>query len=532
MTFDSPLLLLLAPLMGGVLGGLGWLARRARLRATAIWSPASAAPVLRTGRAGPWLLGAAGLLGGIGLAGPRWGRSVTEREGRALNLAIGVDISRSMLAEDVAPNRLQRAVGEAQRLVQDARGDRLALLGFSSRSYILTPLTLDDGAVTLQLDALDPEIASEGGTDLEAVLVQGGELLNAAAERGARVLVLFTDGETHGSIDAAQAAARALRDAGITLVMVGEGDTLLARIPIRDEQGRLTGYQTDEVDEIVHTWRRDDVLRSLADAAGGVLISATDADQAGGIRRVLEGLERSATREERREEMPPRGWLFGFFALALVALQAAWRRGPAIAGVLLTLGSLGTGSAQRPSAGSRLLERHDTTRAAAAFAEEAARGRVSPDTAYFNAGTAALARARFAEARRWLGLAARSLDPELRFRALYNLGLVAFHEALRNPERKTELHQEAAARFREALLLEPESFDAKWNLELVQTLPPPGGGGAAAQSRAPPATRPAGAVALTDAEQILNSVERSEREVLAEQARRRRATQVTPRKDW
>ena len=104
--------LLLAPGIGGLLGGLGWLSRRARLRATALWSPPpqSGGPWSLTGCSTPWLLGAAGLLGGIALAGPRWGSSVSELEGRSLNLAIGVDISRSMLAEDVTPNRLQRAI--------------------------------------------------------------------------------------------------------------------------------------------------------------------------------------------------------------------------------------------------------------------------------------------------------------------------------------------------------------------------------------------------------------------------------------
>ena len=85
-----------------------------------LWSPARAAR--DPGRAGPWLIALASLLAGIGAAGPRYGREETEMEGRALNLAIGVDISRSMLAEDVAPNRLQRSIGGARRVVQDARG--------------------------------------------------------------------------------------------------------------------------------------------------------------------------------------------------------------------------------------------------------------------------------------------------------------------------------------------------------------------------------------------------------------------------
>ena len=79
-----------------------------------------------------------------------------------------VDISRSMLAEDVQPNRLQRAIRESRRLIQDLEGDRLGLIAFAGRSYILSPLTVDGGAIRMYLDALDPDLASEGGTTSRA----------------------------------------------------------------------------------------------------------------------------------------------------------------------------------------------------------------------------------------------------------------------------------------------------------------------------------------------------------------------------
>jgi Ca-activated chloride channel family protein len=540
MIFDSFPLLVLAPALGVLLGVLAWLARRARLRATAVWAPSLAAPWLRKGRMVPLLVGGAGLLAGIGAAGPRWGRTVTEMQGRALNLAIAMDISRSMLAEDVSPNRLQRATREAERLVQDARGDRLALLAFAGRSYILTPLTLDDAAVALQLDALDPEIASEGGTELADVLQQGKELLTAAAEGGAKVLVVFTDGETHDSLPATIAAARALRSAGITLALVGEGDTLPVRIPLRDDSGKLLGYKTDSDGREVRTWRRDDVLREVTDAAGGVLVAGTLADQAGAVRQVIAGLERSATRERRREDLTPRGWLFGLGAITLLGLQGLLRRGPAVALLALSLLPQGKAQAQRPSAGDRLLHRGDTSGAALAFAREAPR-RLAADTALFNAGTAALARGEVAAARQWLEAAARSLDPELRFRALYNLGLNALLNAPHDSAHRTELRDEAATRFREALLLRPDSRETKWNLELAQNpLPPPSGGGGGAGKpppapprNAPPTPSPSGnALSRAEAEQILNSVERTERDVRADQAHRLKPAHSAAGKDW
>jgi Ca-activated chloride channel family protein len=491
------------------------------------------------GLAGPWLLGAAGLLAGLGAAGPRWGRSETEVQSRSLNLAIGVDISRSMLAEDVAPSRLARAVGEARRLVQDARGDRLALIAFAGRSYILTPLTLDDAAVALQLDALDPDMASEGGTDLTAVLAQGRDLLTAAAEGGSRVLVVFTDGETHDSVDAAVAAARDLKAAGITLVMVGEGDSLPARIPLRDEQGKLLDYKTDGQGQVVRTWRRDDVLRAVADAGGGVLVPADAPDQESLVRQVMAGLGRTATRERRREDLTPRGWLFALGAVILLGLQGSLRRGAALALLALTVLPPARAGAQRPSAGERLLRRGDTAAAAAAFVRSAAGGE-SADTALFNAGTAALAGGRLEEARKWLAEATRSLDPGLRFRALYNLGLAAMREARADSVKREALLGEAAVRFREALLLSPGSFETKWNLELVQAPNPPptsGGGGTPPptpprRGTPPPTPRSSSALSQSEAEQILNSVERTERDVRAGVIQRHKVAQSSAGKDW
>lgn len=537
MTVDSFRLLALAPVVALLLGLWAWRARSFRLAATRVWAPDLATARQRGERSGPWLYALAGLLAMVGVAGPRWGRTTTELEGRALNLAVAIDISRSMLAEDAAPNRLQRAAREAQRLVQDARGDRLALLAFAGRSYILTPLTLDDAAVTLQLDALDPEIASEGGTELADVLVQGRELLSAAAEGGAKVLVVFTDGELHDSLDAALAAARALGSAGIRLILIGEGDTLPVRIPLRDERGTLVGYKTDTEGRIVRTWRRDETLRAVTDAAGGTLVSGSVSDQAGAVRRVVDGLERAAMREQRREDLTPRAWLFALAALLVLGVQGVLRKGPALALVLLSLAPLGRALAQRPSAGDRLLRRGDTGSAAGAFAREAQR-RTAADTALFNAGTAALARGDLAASAPWLAAASRSLDPELRFRALYNLGLVAMLQAARDSSQRTELRQQAAARFREALLLRPGSGETKWNLELVQdpTPPPSGGGGARPpppQNRAPPTPSPSSsAISQSEAEQILNSVERTERDVRLDQSRRRRVATSAAGKDW
>ena len=237
MIFDSPLLLLLAPVLGLAVGLLTWSARRRRIRLAGAWSPELQRQAKANGRFGPVWLGIVAILLGVALAGPRGGRTEVTTESRALSLVMVMDVSRSMLAEDVAPSRLGFAVREARRLVHDIPGDRVGLIAFAGRSYILSPLTIDGGAIILQLDALSPDLASQGGTSLAAALAQGGQLLGASTEISDRVLVVFTDGEAHDSLEAIVRSAKRLREEGVRVVLVAEGTIAPTRIPIRDSAG-------------------------------------------------------------------------------------------------------------------------------------------------------------------------------------------------------------------------------------------------------------------------------------------------------
>ncbi len=270
MQFDAPFVLFLAPVIGGAVWFIAAWARRVRLRSAARWSAETARRARAAGRLGPTAVSVAAFLSTVAMAGPRWGEERLEAETRGLNLVFAIDISRSMLAEDASgASRLTRALREARRLAQDLDGDRLGLVAFAGASYILSPLSVDGSALTLYLDALDPDVASEGGTALAPALDMGGELLNAEAALSDRVLVVFTDGEAHDSMVASLRAAQRLRDVGVHLVLVAEGGREAARIPRRDDKGALLGMQLDDQGLIIETRRRDEVLSAVADAAPG-----------------------------------------------------------------------------------------------------------------------------------------------------------------------------------------------------------------------------------------------------------------------
>ena len=478
----------------------------------------------------------------MALAGPRWGRTEIRTESRALSLVFAMDISRSMLAEDVSPNRLQRAIREARRLIQDLEGDRLGLIAFAGRSYILAPLTVDGSAIRMYLDALDPDLASEGGSDLSSVLAQGGQLLGATTDAADRVLVVFTDGEAHDTLTDVVRQAEALKAAGVHLIMVAEGTPAPTRIPIRDSTGTLLEYKRDDDGTVIQTQRRDDILRAVIDAAEGTLVPNEASDQAGAVRDLVAAMKRSPTSATRTADLVPRAWIPGLVAALLLLAYTMARPGPALIGLagLLLLGH--TAEAQRPTAGGRALAAGDPTRAAAEFLKEAGTGRAK-DTAFYNAGTAALQAGRLEVARGALVEAAKSLDPALRYRALYNLGLVDLLAARADTSRQEELLDDATDRLRQALLLEPSSARAKWNLELAERRRPPpppqsgGGGGPPPPSGGPksPEPRPPQPeprdLSQSQAEQILNSMERRER-LTREEQQRRMAGSSGGVKDW
>jgi tetratricopeptide (TPR) repeat protein len=184
----------------------------------------------------------------------------------------------------------------------------------------------------------------------------------------------------------------------------------------------------------------------------------------------------------------------------------------------------------------------DPARAAAEFLKEAGRG-TARDTAFYNAGTAALDVRRFDVARGALEEAAKSLDPDLRYRALYNLGVLGLITAKEDSTKSDEILSQAADQLREALRLQPSSPRAKWNLELAQRRqppppsggggpkPPPSGGGQPAPEPSRPEPQSQG-LSQSQAEQILNSMERRERQTRAEQQRRLRGGSTGGVKDW
>jgi hypothetical protein len=139
------------------------------------------------------LIALAGLALGVAAAGPRWGFLSAEGQSLSLNIVVATDISKSMLTRDVEPNRLERSRLFARRMLRELPGDRFGLVVFAGRAYIMSPLTSDHSALELYLDALDPEMVSQGGSSLAAAIAQATDLV-----RGSEGASRPASGETRG----------------------------------------------------------------------------------------------------------------------------------------------------------------------------------------------------------------------------------------------------------------------------------------------------------------------------------------------
>lgn len=279
-------------------------------------------------RRGALVATALGLIG-FALAGPQWGAQEVEEQTRALNVVLALDVSESMWAEDLRPNRLERQRLEARRLVNELVGHRVGVIAFAGSAYLMSPLTIDHGALHLYLDTLDPTMAGTPGSSLAAALREAVELLQSGGpEAGDRAIVILSDGESHDPEEAVLEAAREAESQRIKMYGIGIGRERGEPIPLHDRLGeRIGGYKRDAADDVVLTRLMREPLSSAAQLTGGFWARADE----GGAARVLAALselERGRAEVLSGVRWTPRYQWFVAAALLLLLLDWtwAWRR--------------------------------------------------------------------------------------------------------------------------------------------------------------------------------------------------------------
>lgn len=266
----------------------------------------------RAAKAALWLM-AAGLLI-VALARPAWGVDAEVIETQGVSVMVVFDVSQSMLAQDTAPDRLERAKLTLRDLTDRLAGSEIGLILFAGQALVQFPLTTDTFSIQSFVNAASTDAISQQGTNLDGAL----RLAISALEQPrptARQIVVLSDGENHEG-DPAEAAARAAA-AGITVHAVGYGDEAGAPIPVLDDAGRAAGYKTDAAGGLVLSRLDAETLRAVAERGGGVYRRAT---AQGGEAEAIAAAALSAGAGTLESRAAPRGVeRFGVFLLLAAA---------------------------------------------------------------------------------------------------------------------------------------------------------------------------------------------------------------------
>ena len=508
MTWHQPhllWLLLALPLCIGVIAMSAVLRRRAgaRFGSEAAKMIVGRSSGLRATRAVLLVLGLG--LAIVALARPQYGSRTKLLSKRGVDVVIALDFSKSMLAQDIRPSRIERAKAEIARFISELAGDRVGVVAFAGDTMEF-PMTIDYSAAALFFRELTPADMPVGGTAIGRALTASQRLLERsnkneaelpAAERRAKVVVLMTDGEDHEGDPAA--AAQELAKMGTKVFVIALGSKSGEPIPTYAEDGTWTGYMRgDDGQPIlsVLTPEAEKQLKEVAEKTGGTYFApgrgSVGIDQ---IRKELRGMkqvELQARRVTVHEERYALVLLIAFLLIVLEALlpEAWFRKTVSVAGVLalVVLGASGSAQAQAPSQapawlrskngdveqGNEKLAAGDAEAALKAY-DAAARALPSEGGVHLNRGLALLKQGKLDAARDALKLATDSSagSPDTRSDAYYDLGVAFYREAeARISEQKDDEAQkafrEASDSFRKSLRQKPGNANAAYNYELTQ----------------------------------------------------------------
>lgn len=217
------------------------------------------------------LLSAFGLMV-FALAGPRWGSHFQKVSQKGVDIMIAVDISPSMLVEDIKPNRLERARREVLDFLKVVQGDRVGLVAFSGAAFIQCPLTLDYAALKMFLNALQPDMIPVPGTDLGVAIQIALSSFDFKTETD-KVILLITDGEDNE--DRGLEAAREAKEKGVKIFVFGMGETSGGPIPASAGKG---GFKKDKEGKLILSRLNEDNLRKMASMAGGTYVRSVAGD--------------------------------------------------------------------------------------------------------------------------------------------------------------------------------------------------------------------------------------------------------------
>lgn len=429
----------------------------------------------------------------VALARPQVGFRWEEARRKGIDIMLALDTSKSMLARDVAPNRLERSKLGIMDFVDKLGGDRVGLIPFAGEAFLMTPLTLDYGAFLESLRAVDTRTIPRGGTNVAAAIREAERAFVDDAKQ--KILVLITDGEDlEGE---GLAAAKAAAESGVTIHTIGVGTPAGELIPA-GQTGREGSFVKDEAGQVVKSRLDEAALEEIASVTGGTYHPLGSRGE--GLTMLYgEQLNLIPKQElsERMRKVPIERFEWPL-ALALLLLlcefgigerksrralrvpevETADRRLPRAqkaAAVLAMLGcaaSLPVSTAQAtPQQAMKAYEAGNYEAAQSYYESASEREPASPEL-HYNLGVAAYRNANFEKSIEALKGTLKTTDLELQNEAYYNLGNALYRKGQATeqaqPEATIKQWKQALEAYEGAMALEKGDADAKYNYEFVK----------------------------------------------------------------
>ncbi len=394
----------------------------------------------------------------LALAGPKYGYHWQEIEQKGIDIIVALDCSKSMLATDIEPSRLDRAKREVYDLLTMLQGDRVGLVAFAGTAFLQCPLTIDYDAFHLFLKALAPGFLPVGGTDLTAAVFTALEGFEKTT-KAEKAIILITDGENTGSGDPLQAAGQA-REQGVTLfcIGVGKGDG----VPLPEPEG---GFKKDPTGKIVLSSLDEETLKKMAVMTGGTYARSVAGDMdldAIYMKQIRGKMEATTVTGGRKQVFEDRyQWPLAIaIILFIVELFVATvpPKGLAVAILLLMMGLPPAVQAGPLQEGLDAYKKGDYEKALGRLIEAQLQAPERPPILY-NLGNAYYKTGDFDSAYHLFYQVLESEDENLRHKARYNLGNTSF--------RRGKL-DEAIQHYEAALEIDPDDEQARQNIEFVK----------------------------------------------------------------
>ena len=251
----------------------------------------------------------------IALANPQIGSKLEKIQRKGADLVIALDVSNSMLSQDIRPDRLTRAVQGISKLIDRLEGDRLGIVVFAGKAYVQLPITTDYSAAKMFLSTISTQMVPSQGTAI-------GDAIDLSVQSfkeddRSKAIIIITDGENHEGnfMESAQAAA----EKGIKIFTIGMGSPEGSPIPLFDNYGRQTGYKTDRQGQTIVSKLDETTLQQIASAGNGIYVRASTGQD--GLTKILDEINALEKQEiETKMFSEYEGRFQYFLALSLIFL--------------------------------------------------------------------------------------------------------------------------------------------------------------------------------------------------------------------